>query len=256
LGWRDSDNSSFGLTSDNEEEDEELTLVENNAIRAKKRTTSHQEALTEARKQQALAMSGAKKSSKSVKGKKGTGKKFEIDGKDEKDPSDPLDGIDLDGLMAEAMAGSKRSSLHSLCWWRVVLDEAHFIKVRETWACDWIDFPATHVYVSLSLDLVKLQLQLSHWLAFTDGAYLGLRFRTELVNCIPWLDFYESNPWHIISVVRKAADAKVFITVCSMVHVSIVVIIRFPILLILTNMCLLLSKEMVIQVMAEGPCSL
>jgi SNF2-related domain len=45
---------------------------------------------------------------------------------------DPLDGIDMDALMKEAMDGSKLSPLHSLCWWRIVLDEAHFIKSRSS----------------------------------------------------------------------------------------------------------------------------
>lgn len=43
---------------------------------------------------------------------------------------DPLEGIDLAGLLQEAMAGSRVSVLHTMCWWRVVLDEAHFIKSR------------------------------------------------------------------------------------------------------------------------------
>ena len=41
-------------------------------------------------------------------------------------------GIDMDELLSEAMAGSQMSLLHSLCWWRVVLDEAHMIKTRNS----------------------------------------------------------------------------------------------------------------------------
>lgn len=43
---------------------------------------------------------------------------------------DPLAGIDVNALMEEAMAGAKPSVLHTMSWWRVVLDEAHFIKSR------------------------------------------------------------------------------------------------------------------------------
>jgi DNA repair protein RAD16 len=59
----------------------------------------------------------------------------ESEGDDEHDPDDaidPLDGIDMEALKEEAMAGCRLSSLHSLCFWRCVLDEAHFIKSRSS----------------------------------------------------------------------------------------------------------------------------
>ena len=52
--------------------------------------------------------------------------------KDVDDDRDPLEGIDLDKLLEEAMAGSRVSVLHTMCFWRVVLDEAHMIKSRNS----------------------------------------------------------------------------------------------------------------------------
>ena len=39
---------------------------------------------------------------------------------------DPLEGIDMEELMDEAMAGSRVSPLHTLCWWRIVLGKSSF----------------------------------------------------------------------------------------------------------------------------------
>jgi len=54
------------------------------------------------------------------------------DGDDSLDFGGGNDDIDMDLLIQEAMAGAKNSILHSLCWWRIILDEAHMIKTRSS----------------------------------------------------------------------------------------------------------------------------
>jgi DNA repair protein RAD16 len=88
----------------------------------------------DAKKQKPPKTRKSRKSTKSVKGKK---KKFDDDSDDSSDDSpevadDPLEGIDMNELVHEAMSGSQFSALHSLCWWRIVLDEAHYIKSRSS----------------------------------------------------------------------------------------------------------------------------
>jgi SNF2-related domain len=69
---------------------------------------------------------------KQNEGKKKFGDVEDDSSDDSTSARDPMEGIDLEELMDEAMAGSRCSLLHSFCWWRVVLDEAHFIKSRSS----------------------------------------------------------------------------------------------------------------------------
>jgi hypothetical protein len=48
------------------------------------------------------------------------------------DSVDPLDSVDMDALRAEALEGCAISVLHTMCFWRIVLDEAHMIKSRSS----------------------------------------------------------------------------------------------------------------------------
>lgn len=104
-----------------------------------------QEAMERAKgrkKGKAGKMTTEKGKGKHMKGKdklvKGKGKKksFDDDSDDvyssDSSNGDGLDGVDMQELMDKAMAGAKKSVLHSLCWWRIILDEAHMIKTRSS----------------------------------------------------------------------------------------------------------------------------
>jgi len=109
-------------------------------VRAREKQRKALENLQKGRKGKAKKASASKKESKrkgagkSSKGGKSKRKKFDSSSSesDEDDEDDPLAGIDLDELAEEAMNGAKFSVLHSFCWWRIVLDEAHYIKSRSS----------------------------------------------------------------------------------------------------------------------------
>jgi hypothetical protein len=60
--------------------------------------------------------------------KKKIGKNLNSDERANKNDDDPLNGIDMSELKAKAMQGCQPSVLHTISWWRIVLDEAHNIK--------------------------------------------------------------------------------------------------------------------------------
>jgi hypothetical protein len=115
-----------------------------------KTSNSNKDALERARQREAKAFftaNNSKEKTKNVKGKTKKGaktlnkklkKKFDESSASSEDdnPSDsnedPMHGIDLNALMNEAMSGATTSLRHSFCWWRVVLDEAHYIKSRSS----------------------------------------------------------------------------------------------------------------------------
>lgn len=72
---------------------------------------------------------------KPVAKNRGKAKKFDSESdssSDESSSANPMEGIDMNALMEAAMAGAHFSVLHAFCWWRIVLDEAHFIKSRSS----------------------------------------------------------------------------------------------------------------------------
>jgi hypothetical protein len=108
--------------------------------------------LARARKRQRVAMSQIKKASRTTKknfktpakgmstGKKITARKKKMpdedssssDSNDDSFKDDPLASVDMDALKTEALQGCAVSPLHTMSFWRVVLDEAHMIKSRSS----------------------------------------------------------------------------------------------------------------------------
>lgn len=100
-------------------------------------------ALIRSRKRQEIALSMVKQSmkkgsilnkiEKNSRGKasgrkKKFGKKPAPDESSDNNDDDPLHGIDMEELKEKAMQGCRPSVLHTISWWRIVLDEAHNIK--------------------------------------------------------------------------------------------------------------------------------
>ena len=101
---------------------------------------SDDDSVERAMSKQRKAFAGSQKKKEQNKGKgskrnnqksKGKGKKVDYSSSDDSD-DDPLKGIDMEELLGDAMAGAKFSLLHSVCWWRIILDEAHYIKSRSS----------------------------------------------------------------------------------------------------------------------------
>lgn len=145
-----SDESNFSSVAESESTDTDSSSLEDEGLvdlRVSRRKTSAT-AFELAKQRQADAIAAAKKGKgmsftpkKKPVGKKKDppkwkSKKFDNESSSDDNVDDyavdPMDGIDINELLEEAMAGSRCSLLHSFCWWRVVLDEAHFIKSRSS----------------------------------------------------------------------------------------------------------------------------
>ena len=139
----DDESSGFDSNQDNETSDDDdlISDQDDTSMQQKKKNITNDKSITTAKQKQAEALAKFQKGKKKViagkkKGlKKGKGK-MDFDSDSDKsssaDDRDPMEGIDINALMDEAMAGSRFSFLHSFCWWRIVLDEAHFIKSRSS----------------------------------------------------------------------------------------------------------------------------
>lgn len=126
------ESKTFQSTSDDESSEDEVSSSSSDDSSSEDETKTS--AFARARKKQKLALESAVKPFQKKNKKKDDESSTDEDSDSEIEQAniDPLAGIDLDALLEEAMAGSRLSVLHTVCWWRVVLDEAHVIKSRSS----------------------------------------------------------------------------------------------------------------------------
>ena len=118
----DDDDDSLDSDSDDSEDEDRKALI---------RSRQRQRIALAAVKQRATKKGSTpakKKGTPRTGKKKSFGKKRPLDSSSEDDDDDPLRGIDMDALREKAMQGCRASVLHTISWWRIVLDEAHNIK--------------------------------------------------------------------------------------------------------------------------------
>lgn len=154
-GNSDDDESSYGTEDDDDGSDEESSDSENVKLSqlkkaapkkpAKKTTKDNAAERAREKQKQALEALKSSKGKKTAPGKKmkksmakKTNKKMFAESSDDESSvnlganDDPMEDIDMEELSKTAMSGARFSILHSFCWWRVVLDEAHYIKSRSS----------------------------------------------------------------------------------------------------------------------------
>jgi DNA repair protein RAD16 len=126
--------STSGSDSEQEpEEDQRLQRARKRQAQALKQANASKANKKPETKKKPEMKKKPEKKLKAIVKKKGAGKKGSPpDDSSTDDDHDPMDDIDMDRLIQEAMQGSQMSVLHSVCWFRIILDEAHMIKSRSS----------------------------------------------------------------------------------------------------------------------------